>query len=160
MSKKLVAYFSASGNTAKLAKNLAAVADAALYVIRPAVPYERKDLNWMNKKSRTTIEMQDKNCRPELADHDAPISEADVVFLGFPIWWYREPSIIDSFLEAYDFAGKTVVPFLTSGGSDLGEGQGRIEQLARGAKVLRGKRFNARVSENELRSWISGLNLD
>lgn len=160
MSKKLVAYFSASGNTAKLAKNLAAVADAALYEIRPAVPYERKDLNWMNKKSRTTIEMQDKNCRPEMADHDAPISEADVVFLGFPIWWYREPSIIDSFLEAYDFAGKTVVPFLTSGGSDLGEGQGRIEQLARGAKVLRGKRFNARVSENELRSWISGLNLD
>ena len=160
MSKKLVAYFSASGNTAKLAKNLAAVADAALYEIRPAVPYERKDLNWMNKKSRTTIEMQDKNCRPEMADHDAPISEADVVFLGFPIWWYREPSIIDSFLEAYDFAGKTVAPFLTSGGSDLGEGQGRIEQLAEGAKVLRGKRFNARASENELRSWMSGLNLD
>ncbi|MBO6017479.1 MAG: NAD(P)H-dependent oxidoreductase, partial [Oscillospiraceae bacterium] len=98
MSKKLVAYFSASGNTARLAKTLAAAADADLYEIRPAVPYERKDLNWMNKKSRSTLEMQDTNCRPELADAAAPVADADVIFLGFPIWWYREPSIIDSFL--------------------------------------------------------------
>ncbi len=159
MSKKLVAYFSASGSTAKLAKTLAAAADAALYEIRPAVPYERRDLNWMDKKARSTLEMQDKNCRPELKDHDAPIADADVVFVGFPIWWYREPSIIDSFLDAYDFSGKTVVPFLTSGGSDLGEGQGRIEKLAKGAKVLRGRRFSARASENELRAWIGGLDL-
>ncbi|MBR0162773.1 MAG: NAD(P)H-dependent oxidoreductase [Oscillospiraceae bacterium] len=160
MSKKLVAYFSASGSTAKLAKNLAAAADAALYEIRPAVPYERRDLNWMDKKARSTVEMQDKNCRPALADHDAPIADADVVFIGFPIWWYREPSIIDSFLEAYDFSGKTVVPFLTSGGSDLGEGQGRIEMLATGATVLQGRRFSARASENELKTWIAGLDLD
>ena len=160
MSKKLVAYFSASGSTAKLAKTLAAAADAALYEIRPAVPYERKDLNWMDKKSRSTVEMQDKNCRPELADHDAPVADTDVIFLGFPIWWYREPSIIDSFLDAYDFNGKTVVPFLTSGGSDLGEGQNRIAGLAKGAKVLQGKRFSARASENELKSWIAGLQLD
>ena len=160
MSKKLVAYFSASGSTAKLAKTLAAAADAARYEVRPAVPYERKDLNWMNKGSRSTLEMQDRNCRPELADTDAPVADADVVFLGFPIWWYREPSIIDSFLDAYDFGGKTVVPFLTSGGSELGEGQERIEALAGGAKVLRGRRFSARASEKELRDWISGLELD
>ena len=160
MSKKLVAYFSASGSTAKLAKTLAAAADAALYEIRPAVPYERKDLNWMDKKSRSTLEMQDPDCRPELADTDAPVADTEVVFLGFPIWWYREPSIIDSILDAYDFSGKTLVPFLTSGGSDLGEGQERIEKLAKGARVLRGKRFSARASEKELKAWISELNLD
>ena len=95
---KLVAYFSASGSTAKLAQTLAAAADAALYEIRPETPYERRDLNWMDKKARSTVEMQDPNCRPALADNAAPVAEADVVFLGFPIWWYREPSIIDSFL--------------------------------------------------------------
>ena len=104
--------------------------------------------------------MQDKNCRPELADTDAPVADADVIFLGFPIWWYREPSIIDSFLDVYNLSGKTVVPFLTSGGSDLGEGQGRIEKLAKGAKVLRGKRFSAHASESELKTWVAGLNLD
>lgn len=160
MSKKLVTYFSASGSTAKLAKSLAAAADADLYEIRPAVPYERRDLNWMDQKARSTVEMQDKNCRPELADHDAPVTDADVVFVGFPIWWYREPSIVDSFLEAYDFGGKTVVPFLTSGGSDLGEGQGRIETFAKGAKVLRGRRFGACASESELKAWVDGLKLD
>ena len=124
MSQKLIAYFSASGSTANLAKTLAAAADAELYEIRPAIPYERRDLNWMDKKSRSTLEMQDKSCRPALADVDAPLADADVIFLGFPIWWYREPSIVDSFLDAYDFSGKTIVPFFTSGGSDLGEGTG------------------------------------
>ena len=154
---RLVAYFSASGSTAKLAQTLAAAADAALYEIRPAVPYERRDLNWMDKKARSTVEMQDPNCRPELADTAAPVQEADVIFLGFPIWWYREPSLIDSFLDAYDFSGKTVVPFFTSGGSQLGEGQGRIEKLAKGAKVLSGKRFPARASESELKAWLDTL---
>lgn len=160
MSKVLVAFFSASGSTSKLASTLAAAANADLYEIRPAVPYERKDLNWMDKKARTTVEMQDPNCRPAMADSDAPIAGVDVVFLGFPIWWYREPSIIDSFLDAYDFSGKTVVPFLTSGGSELGEGQERIEKFAGGAKVLRGKRFSSRASESELKAWVSGQNLD
>ena len=160
MSKKLVAYFSASGSTAKLAQTLAAAADAALYEIRPAVPYSRPDLNWMDKKARSTVEMQDKNFRPELADHDAPVAEAEVVFVGFPVWWYREPGIIDTFLEAYDLSGKTVVPFLTSGGSELGEGQSRIETLAKGAKVLPGRRFSAHASAAELADWISGLKLD
>ena len=157
--RKLIAYFSASGSTEKLAQTLARAADAALYEIKPTVPYARKDLNWMDKKARSTVEMQDPNCRPPLADTAAPVAEADVIFLGFPIWWYREPSIIDSFLDAYDLTGKTVVPFFTSGGSQLGEGQGRIEKLAKGAKVLPGKRFSARASEGELRSWIDGLGL-
>ena len=156
----LVAYFSASGSTARLARTLAAAADAKLYEIKPAVAYERKDLNWMDKKARSTVEMQDKSCRPALADTAAPVAGADVIFLGFPIWWYREPSIIDSFLDAYDFSGKTIVPFFTSGGSGLGEGQERIAALAKGAKVLAGKRFSARASDRELKSWIAGLGLE
>ena len=155
----LVACFSASGSTARLAQTLAAAADAKLYEIKPAVPYEHKDLNWMDKKARSTVEMQDPNCRPALADTAAPVAGADVIFLGFPIWWYREPSIIDSFLDTYDFSDKTIVPFFTSGGSELGEGQGRIEALAKGAKVLNGKRFSSRASERELKAWISTLNL-
>ena len=154
-----VTYFSASGSTARLAQTLAAAADAKLYEIKPAVPYERKDLNWMDKKARSTVEMQDPNGRPALADTAAPVAEADAIFLGFPIWWYREPSIIDSFLEAYDFSGKTIVPFFTSGGSNLGEGQRRIEALAKGAKVLSGKRFSAHASERELKAWIDSLQL-
>ena len=118
MAKKLVAYFSASGSTARLAQTLAAAADAALYEIRPAVPYQRGDLNWMDKKARSTVEMADPNCRPAMADANAPVAEAEVIFLGFPIWWYREPAIIDTFLEAYDFSGKTIVPFFTSGERD------------------------------------------
>ncbi len=157
---KLVAFFSASGSTAKLANTLAGAAEATVYEIRPAVAYERRDLNWMNKKSRSTLEMQDPDCRPALADTDAPVAEADVIFLGFPIWWYREPSIIDSFLDSYDFSGKTVIPFFTSGGSQLGDGQGRIEKLAQGARVLPGRRFSARASESELKGWIAGMRLE
>ena len=159
MSKRLVAFFSASGSTAALARTLAAAAEAELYEIKPAVPYERRDLNWMDKKARSTVEMQAPDCRPALADTDAPVAEAEVIFLGFPIWWYREPSMIDRFLDAYDFSGKTVVPFFTSGGSQLGEGQGRMEKLAEGARVLPGKRFSARASEAELKNWIEGLPL-
>ena len=160
MSKRLVAFFSASGSTERLANTLAVAANAALYEIKPAVPYERRDLNWMDKKSRSTVEMQDPNCRPALADTSAPVAEADAVFLGFPIWWYREPSIIDSFLDAYDFSGKAIVPFFTSGGSQLGDGKGRIETLANGAKVLNGRRFSARASESEMKDWIAALHLE
>ena len=160
MSKRLVAYFSASGSTAKVADKLAAAADAELYEIRPAVPYEKRDLNWMDKKSRSTVEMQDPNCRPEMADSDADVASAEAVFIGFPIWWYREPSIIDSFLDAYDFTGKTIIPFFTSGGSQLGEGQTRIGKLAAGAKVLPGKRFTGRISEKELKTWVDSLNIE
>ncbi len=158
--KTLVACFSAGGSTARLANTLAAAANAELYEIKPAVPYERRDLNWMDKKARSTVEMQDKSCRPALADTAAPVGEADVIFLGFPIWWYREPSIIDSFLDAYDFSGKTIVPFFTSGGSQLGEGQERIAALAKGAQVPAGRRFSARASERELKEWITALGLE
>ena len=155
--KTLVAYFSAGGSTARLAKTLASAAKAELYEIRPAVPYSRKDLNWMDKKSRSSVEMQDKSCRPALADTAAPVEEAQLVFVGFPIWWYREPSVIDSFLDVYDWSGKTVVPFCTSGGSGLGEGQDRVAALAKGAKTLPGRRFSARASEAELKKWLEGL---
>ena len=150
MSKKLVAYICASGSTDRLAQTLVAAAGADVYEIRPAVPYEKKDLNWMNKKARSTVEM---------ADANAPVADADVIFVGFPIWWYREPSIIDTFLDAYDFSGKTIVPFYTSGMSPLGEGQERIAVLAKGATVLPGKRFSARTSEKELKGWIADLGL-
>ena len=153
MSKKLVAYFSAQGSTAKLAKTLASAAGAELYEIKPAVPYERKDLNWMDKKSRSTVEMQDKNCRPELADTNAPVAEADVIFIGFPIWWYREPSIIDTFMESYDLSGKTIVPFATSGGSGLGDSSKNMQALAPGAKIAEGKRFSGSASESDLAGW-------
>ena len=151
--KTLVAYFSATGSTAKLAKTLASAADAELYEIRSAVPYERRDLNWMDKKSRTTLEMADPNCRPALADTDAPVAEAGRIFLGFPIWWYREPSIIDTFIEAYDFAGKTVVPFATSGGSGMGNVTRNLQALAPEAQVAQGERFSPRVAAGELAAW-------
>ena len=159
MSKKLVAFFSASGGTAKVAKTLANAIGAELYEIKPTIPYARKDLNWMDKKARSTVEMADPNFRVPMLDQNAPVREADVVCIGFPIWWYREPSIIDTFLEAYDFSGKTVVPFFTSGGSGLGEGQGRIETLSKAARVTPGKRLSARASEQELKAWIDSLDI-
>ena len=119
--KTLVAYFSASGVTAKVAKKLAEAIGAELYDICPKTPYSRADLDWTNKQSRSSVEMNDKSCRPKLMDTAAPVAEADVVFIGYPVWWYREPSIIDSFLEAYDFSGKKIVPFATSGGSPVGD---------------------------------------
>ena len=119
MSKKLVAYFSASGNTASLAKKLAEAAGADLYEIKPAVPYTSEDLNWQNKQSRSSVEMSDKSSRPALADTNAKITDYDTIFVGFPVWWYTAPTIINTFLESYDFSGKTIVLFATSGGSSI-----------------------------------------
>ena len=120
MSKTLAAYFSASGTTAKVAEMLAKAANADIYEIKPAVPYTRADLDWMNKKSRSSVEMSDKSSRPELADKSANIADYDTVLLGFPIWWYVAPTIINTFLESYDFSGKKIVLFATSGGSGFG----------------------------------------
>lgn len=151
--KALVTYFSAGGTTAKVAKRLADAIKAPIYEIRPAVPYTAADLNWMDKKSRSTLEMNDKNCRPALADTDAPVAEADVIFVGYPVWWYREPSIIDSFLDTYDFTGKKIVPFVTSGGSDVGaEAPARMKQIT-GADVDAGKRFSSGVDAGTLKAW-------
>ena len=155
----LVAYFSASGTTAKAAKVLAKAAGADLYDIKPAVPYTRADLNWMDKGSRSSVEMNDKNSRPALADSDAPIAGHDVIFLGFPIWWYVAPTIINSFLESYNFSGKTIVLFATSGGSGLGRSAAGLRGSAPGAKILDGRLLNGRLNEEDLKAWVSGLKL-
>lgn len=157
--KALVAYFSASGTTAKAAKVLAKATGADLYEIKPAVPYTRADLNWMDKGSRSSVEMNDKHSRPALADSDAPIAGHDIIFLGFPIWWYMAPTIINSFLESYDFSGKTIVLFATSGGSGLGKSAAGLRPSAPGARIVDGRLLNGRLSENELKSWIEKMNL-
>ena len=153
MSNILVAYFSASNVTAKLAERLAGVIGADLYEIKPEVPYTKADLNWMDKKSRSTVEMNDRSCRPAIADKVENMAQYDTVFVGFPVWWYREPSIIDTFMESYDFGGKTVIPFATSGGSDIGDSGQNMQALAKGAKVEKGKKFAARASADELKKW-------
>lgn len=148
----MVAYFSASGVTAKVARRLAKAIDADLFGIRPETPYTRADLNWMDKKSRSTLEMNDPSCRPAMAQVP-DVSAYDVIFVGFPIWWYREPSIIDSFMESADFTGKTVVPFCTSGGSGIGDSAQNMQALARGAVVKKGRRFSALALAGELKKW-------
>ena len=137
MKKTLVAYFSASGVTAGVAANLAKAAEADLYEIKPAVPYTRADLNWNDKQARSTVEMHDKSFRPSLADKEANIQEYDVVYVGFPIWWYVAPTIINTFLESYDFSGKTIVLFATSGGSGFGNTVNELEGSCPGANLLK-----------------------
>ena len=153
MSKKLVAYFSASGTTAKVAKKMAEAIGADLFEIKPETPYTGADLNWQNKNSRSSVEMNDRSSRPAIAVKAADMPQYDVVFVGFPVWWYREPSIIDTFMESYDFAGKTVIPFATSGGSGLGDSAANMQKLAKGAKVVNGKCFSGSASAEELKAW-------
>ena len=155
----LVAYFSASGTTAKAAKVLAKAADADLYEIKPAIPYTRADLNWMDKGSRSSVEMSDKHSRPALADTDAPIAGHDVIFLGFPIWWYVAPTIVNTFLESYDFTGKTIILFATSGGSGLGKSAVSLRASVPGARTVDGRLLNGRLNADELKTWVSGLKL-
>ncbi|MBP5166350.1 MAG: NAD(P)H-dependent oxidoreductase, partial [Oscillospiraceae bacterium] len=144
MNRILVAYFSASGVTKKVAENLAKAAGADIFEIVPEQLYTKADLNWMNKKSRSSVEMADRSSRPAIASKIDDISRYEYVFVGFPIWWYREPSIIDTFMESYDFSGKTVVPFCTSGGSGLGDSAANMRSLAPGAKVIEGQKFSPR----------------
>lgn len=139
MSKKLVAYFSASGNTARLAKDLAKAAEADLYEIRPAVPYTSADLNWQNKQSRSSVEMSDHSSRPELADKNADIAAYDTIYVGFPVWWYIAPTIINSFLESYDFSGKKIILFATSGGSGFGKAVQNLKNSAPDAEIIEGR---------------------
>lgn len=155
----LVAYFSATGTTAKAAKALASATGADLYEIKPAVPYSRADLNWMDKSSRSSVEMKDPHSRPALADTDAPVTGHDVVFLGFPVWWYVAPTILNTFLEAYDFTGKTIILFATSGGSGLGKSAAGLQGSAPGAKIIDGRLLNGRLNESDLKSWVKGLKL-
>ncbi|WP_314723513.1 flavodoxin [Enterocloster bolteae] len=153
MSKVLVSYFSASGVTAKLAKKLAAVMDADLHEIKPVVPYTSADLDWTNKKSRSSVEMNDKSFRPVIADKVENMEQYDVIFIAFPIWWYVAPTIVNSFLEQYDLSGKTIVPLATSGGSGMGNTGRELAPSCPGAAVKEGKRFPANVGEEELRAW-------
>lgn len=155
----LVAYFSATGTTAKAAKALASAVGGELYEIKPAVPYTSADLNWTDKNSRSSVEMKDAHSRPALADTDAPVAGHDVIFLGFPVWWYVAPTILNTFLEAYDFTGKTIVLFATSGGSGLGKSAAGLRVSAPGAKIVDGRMLNGRLNEAELKAWAEGLNL-
>jgi flavodoxin len=153
MRKTLVAYFSASGVTARLAQKLAAVTDADLFEIVPETPYTAADLDWTNKASRSSVEMNDPTSRPAVASCAADLSRYDRIFVGFPIWWYTAPTIVNTFLEQYDLTGKTVVPFATSGMSPIGRSAADLRPSAKGAQVLDGRRFSADVPDAELRQW-------
>lgn len=157
MSKKLVTYFSASGVTEKAAQSLAKAAGADLYEIKPKTPYTKDDLDWMNKKSRSSVEMNDPSSRPELAETTANIGGYDVIFVGFPIWWYTAPTIIKTFLEAYDFGGKVIVPFATSGGSGLGKTAETLQDIVPNAKVKPGKLLNGKLDAAELKKWANSF---
>ena len=154
--KKLVAYFSASGVTKTAAERLAKVADADLFEIKPAVPYTHADLDWTNKKSRSSVEMNDRNSRPEIAETLSNMEDYDTVFIGFPIWWYVAPTIINTFVESYDFSGKTIIPFATSGGSGMGKTVEVLKSLCPSANWEKGKMLN-RVSEQELEKWLDSI---
>lgn len=154
--KKLVAYFSASGVTKSAAEHLAKAAGADLFEIKPAVPYTRADLDWTNKKSRSSVEMNNPGSRPEIAERLSNMEDYDTVFIGFPIWWYVAPTIINTFVESYDFSGKTIIPFATSGGSGMGKTIEVLKPLCPGANWEKGKILN-RVSDRELEDWIKGL---
>lgn len=160
MQKRLVAYFSATGVTRRVAQALAAAAGADIYEIRPRTPYTKADLDWTDKKSRSSLEMNDRASRPALADADAHVADYDVVFVGFPIWWYVAPTIINTFLESYDFSGKTVVLFATSGGSGFGKTLEGLKSSVSDTTALReGRLLNGRISERELSAWVDGLKL-
>lgn len=155
--EKLVVYFSATGTTAAAAKKLAAAIGAETYEIKPEVPYEKKDLNWLNPLSRTTKEMHKKEYRPAIVLDGAPIADCDTVFLGFPIWWYIAPTIINTFLEAYDFSGKKVVLFATSGGSGFGKAVEGLRKSAPDAEIIEGRLMNKPLSEEELKAWAESF---
>ena len=156
MGKRLVAYFSASGTTKKAAEMIASAADADMYEIMPKQPYSKADLNWMDKKSRTSVEMSDKKFRPEISDTDVSVDQYDEIILGFPIWWYVAPTIINTFLEKYDFMGKKIVLFATSGGSGFGKTVQELQPSAPGAEIREGKLLND-GSKQAIENWVKSL---
>ena len=159
MSRKLVAFFSASGVTAKVAEKLSDTIGADLFAIEPKVLYTKADLDWMDKNSRSTLEMKDPASRPEIARVRDNMEEYDTVFVGFPIWWYVAPTIINTFLESYDLTGKTIIPFATSGGSGMGKTNEKLMPSCKGAKLLDGKVMKANVGAKELDDWVAGLSI-
>ena len=156
MAKTLVAYFSASGVTKKSAEKLAAAAKADIYEIKPAVPYTKADLNWMDKKSRSSVEMGNKSFRPEIVKDDLDLSQYDTILVGFPIWWYVAPTIINTFLESYDFSDKKIVLFATSGGSGFGNTVAELKPSAPGAEIVEGKLLN-RATDKDIDALIKML---
>ena len=156
MKKALVAYFSASGVTAKVAQRLATAIGADLHEIKPRTPYTEADLNWTDEKSRSSMEMNNKSFRPPVANTVENMEPYDVIFIAFPIWWYVAPTIINTFLEGYDLTGKTVVPLATSGGSGMGNTNRELQPSCPGAILKDGRRFSAAAGEGELKSWAKG----
>ena len=156
-SNVLVAYFSATGTTKGVAEKIAAVTGGDLYEILPAEPYTDDDLNYNDSSSRSTIEQNDKNARPEIGSEDISLEGYTTIYLGFPIWWGEEPRILDTFVEKYSFEGITVIPFCTSGGSGIGRSGSNMEALAGAGTWLEGERFSGNVLEADLKSWIDGL---
>lgn len=159
MKKALVAYFSASGVTAQVAERLAAAVNADCFRIEPMVPYTKADLDWTNKSSRSSVEMANPDSRPEIKEANPDMSLYDTVFVGFPIWWYVAPTLINTFLERFDLSGKTIVPFATSGGSGMGKTNANLAPSCKGAKLIDGKVLNTNASVDELANWAKSLNI-
>ena len=160
MSKILVAYFSASGVTAKTAGNLAEALNSDIYEIKPAVPYTSADLNWQDKNSRSSVEMSDKSSRPEIGSADADISKYDIIFVGFPVWWYIAPTIINTFLEKYDFSGKKIILFATSGGSGFGKTVDNLKNsVSADTEIIEGKVLNGNPGVSQVKEWTDTLGL-
>ncbi|MBQ8821587.1 MAG: NAD(P)H-dependent oxidoreductase [Lachnospiraceae bacterium] len=158
MSKKLVTFFSASGVTKGVAELLAKAARAELFEIKPQIPYNQADLNWMDKKSRSSIEMQDKSFRPAIEEANANVAAYDVIFVGFPIWWYVAPTIINTFLETYDFSGKKIILFATSGGSGFGNTLAELQDsVSASAELVEGKLLNGKQTVESLEEWVKEL---
>lgn len=157
MTKKLVAYFSATGTTRRVAHALAKAAGADLFEITPEIPYSAADLDWNDRTSRSSMEMADASSRPGIAGHVEDIDAYDTVFIGFPIWWYVAPTIVNTFLEQYDLSGKTVIPFATSGGSGMGSTNARLAPSCPGATLLEGKRLSP-TDDAALRTWLAEIN--
>ena len=156
MGKKLVAYFSASGTTKKTAELIAETAKADLYEITPRILYTKADLNWMDKKSRSSVEMGDKKFRPEIVKNEADVNSYDEIILGFPIWWYVAPTIVNTFLETYDFSGKKIILFATSGGSGFGNTVKELQPSAPDAIIEEGKVLN-HISKQQIVEWVKSL---
>ena len=156
MSKKLVAFFSASGTTKKVAEMIAEDAKADLYEIESKISYTKDDLDWMDKKSRSSVEMRDKKYRPEIMEKEMDMSSYDEILLGFPIWWYVAPTIINTFLESYDFSGKKIILFATSGGSGFGNTVKELQPSAPDAVITEGSLLN-RGTKQEISAWVNSL---
>ena len=159
MSRKLVVYFSASGVTAGVAQTLSETIGADLFAIEPEIPYTKADLNWMDKTSRSSVEMNNPASRPAIAKKRDNMDDYDTIFVGFPIWWYVAPTIINTFLESYDLTGKTIIPFATSGGSGMGRTNEKLLPSCNGAVLLEGKILNPYVSADELLDWVKSLDV-